>query len=129
MLLNTEQIPVNFIGDLQLTQINNIDSKNIVFDIGTQNIHSPKRFTEDLTIKGNMNAEYINGFQLAEVYQNVILSTEDSHLTENQVCTNISFSELQSKIKNSRSYSNLLCARGISQLILLTTVLSVHCLK
>ncbi|RZC34014.1 uncharacterized protein BDFB_000847 [Asbolus verrucosus] len=67
-----------FAGDVLTPQINNIQMENIVFDIGTQNIESFKKFKNDLEIIGNITVEFINGFKLSESYEKAVIKNEET---------------------------------------------------
>ncbi|CAH0562664.1 unnamed protein product [Brassicogethes aeneus] len=60
--------------------INDVMIDNMVVDEGIQNIRSPKTFRKKITIVGNTQMDYIDGYHLSETYEKLILFSEPARI-------------------------------------------------
>ncbi|XP_030756290.1 uncharacterized protein LOC115882382 [Sitophilus oryzae] len=58
---------------LKTVKINDIDIKNVVFDIGEKKVSSPKMFEQDITILGNASIGFLNGINITEAHTNALM--------------------------------------------------------
>lgn len=80
-----------FTEQLQVAAINNIQTKNVVFDMDQQEITEPKHFMQELTIHGNLSVNSYNWVPLPTVFKNSVLRSSDSTVNSTLVCTSLSY--------------------------------------
>lgn len=74
-LINFEYVSSinNILDNLGTRAINKIDIDDVVFDVGKQKIVGSKRFTQDLSVFGNVTVGYLNGVNVTEAYKHSVL--------------------------------------------------------
>ncbi|GJQ67446.1 hypothetical protein Trydic_g5112 [Trypoxylus dichotomus] len=68
---------IHISGEAWTPSLNKINLNNIVFDIGIQNISSPKEFAKDLVIYGDVTIDRLNGINLTEKYADALLTSKE----------------------------------------------------
>ncbi|CAG9759594.1 unnamed protein product [Ceutorhynchus assimilis] len=74
---------VYYFNDLEIrdniasARINNVEIRDVVFDIKEQKIIAPKRFLQNIVVFGNATIGSLNGINLTEEYNNAILHGKD----------------------------------------------------
>lgn len=59
--------------------------ENVVYDDQIQVIKSPKKFSNDFKIIGDMKVELINGFEVSKLYEQAVLHDEDTNFKKTVV--------------------------------------------
>ncbi|EFA11168.2 hypothetical protein TcasGA2_TC004775 [Tribolium castaneum] len=68
---------VQFNGNITTSRINDVGMENVVYDNKNHAINSPKKFNH-VVISGDMEAELVNGFKLSQLYEQSVLSNEET---------------------------------------------------